>query len=121
MALMEKLYEAIGGRGVSRRLLLLRTRGRRSGQRRTVLLAYVRAGDVYLVGTGTRPPAWLLNLRADPEVEIQVGAVRLRARADVLDAQGRQKQMQQMTRQPAGWQRPGGLAVRLRPSGSNES
>lgn len=59
------------------RSLLLHTTGRRTGQRRTVALAYGRDGDVFLLVAsnfgGPRPPAWLVNLQAKPTAEIRVG------------------------------------------------
>jgi deazaflavin-dependent oxidoreductase (nitroreductase family) len=67
--------------------LLLHTTGRRTGQQRTVALAYGRDGDGFLiVGSnfgGPRPPAWLANLRADPKAEINLGHRRLRVTADI--------------------------------------
>ena len=69
--------------------LLLRTTGRRSGAVRTNALVYARDGDDYLVvasnGGQPKPPAWLLNLRAKPDVEIQIGRERKRATARVLE------------------------------------
>jgi deazaflavin-dependent oxidoreductase (nitroreductase family) len=63
--------------------LLLRTTGRRSGVTRTNSLVYARDGADYLVvasrGGSDQPPAWLLNLEAGPEVEIQVGRERQKA------------------------------------------
>jgi deazaflavin-dependent oxidoreductase (nitroreductase family) len=60
--------------------LMLRTTGRRSGLRRTNALVYGKDGDRLLVvasnGGHRKPPAWLLNLEADPEVEVQVGVRR---------------------------------------------
>jgi F420H(2)-dependent quinone reductase len=57
--------------------LLLTTTGRRSGQSRTHGLTYCRdRGDIIVVasnGGSDRPPAWLLNLEADPEVTVRVG------------------------------------------------
>lgn len=57
--------------------LLLRTTGRRSGEPRTTALVYGRDGDNLMVvasnGGHRRPPAWLLNLVAQPRIEIQVG------------------------------------------------
>jgi deazaflavin-dependent oxidoreductase (nitroreductase family) len=52
-------------------LMLLRTRGRRSGLRREVPLGYViREGSVWCVaGYGATTP-WYLNLVADPRVEL---------------------------------------------------
>jgi deazaflavin-dependent oxidoreductase (nitroreductase family) len=65
--------------------LLLTTTGRRSGQPRTTPLIYGRYGDDYLIvaskGGSDEPPAWYENLRAEPEVELQVRDERFRARA----------------------------------------
>lgn len=58
--------------------LLLITRGRKTGRLRRCALIYGRMGDAYVVvaskGGHPRHPLWYLNLRANPEVEIQVGA-----------------------------------------------
>jgi deazaflavin-dependent oxidoreductase (nitroreductase family) len=88
----EKIYKATDGRVGHRVLgvpcLLLRTTGRRSGATRTNGLVYARDGDDYLVvaskGGDDKPPAWLLNLQANPAVEIQIGRERQDARAKVL-------------------------------------
>jgi deazaflavin-dependent oxidoreductase (nitroreductase family) len=65
--------------------LLLTTKGRRSGQPRTTPLIYGRHGDDYLIvaskGGSDEPPAWYENLRAEPEVELQVRDERFRAKA----------------------------------------
>ena len=65
--------------------LLLTTKGRKSGEPRTTPLIYGRDGDRYLV-VGSRGGApehaqWYRNLRANPEVQIQVAADRFPARA----------------------------------------
>jgi deazaflavin-dependent oxidoreductase (nitroreductase family) len=69
--------------------LLLTTRGRKSGKLRRTALIYGGDGDRYLVvaSTGGAPanPAWYLNLVDNPEVEVQVGAARFRARARTAD------------------------------------
>jgi deazaflavin-dependent oxidoreductase (nitroreductase family) len=69
--------------------LLLRTTGRRSGATRTNALVYARDGQDYLVvasnGGGDQPPAWLHNLRAKPEVEIQVARERRTATARIVE------------------------------------
>lgn len=56
-------------------VLLLRTRGRVSGQVREVLVAYVEVDGVPHVcaanGGSDRPPAWYLNLKAGEPVEIE--------------------------------------------------
>ncbi|SCE83843.1 deazaflavin-dependent oxidoreductase, nitroreductase family [Micromonospora haikouensis] len=73
--------------------LLITTRGRRSGQLRRTALIYGRDGDrVVLVasnGGAATHPAWYLNLVADPEVELQIGAERFRGRARTASAQER--------------------------------
>lgn len=88
-----KLYKATDGR-VGHRLLgvptlMLRTTGRRSGTVRTNALVYARDGADYLVvaskGGSDEAPAWLLNLKAKPEVEIQLGRQREQATAKVIE------------------------------------
>ncbi len=68
--------------------LLLRVRGARSGVIREVPLLYVPDGDdVLLVGSGggaEREPAWVHNLRANPEVVTLRGGREERRRATVL-------------------------------------
>jgi deazaflavin-dependent oxidoreductase (nitroreductase family) len=65
--------------------LLLTTKGRRSGEQRTIPLIYGRSGDDFLIvaskGGSDEPPAWYANLRAEPEVEVQVLDDRFTARA----------------------------------------
>jgi F420H(2)-dependent quinone reductase len=89
----DKLYKATDGRIGHRVLgvptLLLRTTGRRSGVTRTNSLVYALDGADYLVvaskGGADQPPAWLLNLEAKPEVEIQVGRKRQNGRCRVVE------------------------------------
>jgi deazaflavin-dependent oxidoreductase (nitroreductase family) len=93
LRLHEQLYKRTDGRVGPRMIgvptLLLRTTGRRSGATRTNGLVYARDGDDYLVvasnGGADRPPAWLHNLRANPEVEIQIGRERRRGTARVVE------------------------------------
>src|SRR4051794_37373315 len=57
-------------------ILLLTTKGRKSGEERTTPLIYGTAGDDYVIvaskGGADEPPAWYVNLEADPDVEAQV-------------------------------------------------
>jgi deazaflavin-dependent oxidoreductase (nitroreductase family) len=70
--------------------LLLVTRGRRTGRPRRTALFYWRDGDDYLVvvSNGGRPryPDWYLNLIADPQVAVQVGADLFPAQAHLATA-----------------------------------
>ena len=74
-------YRVSGGRightagGI--RNLLLTTTGRRSGEQRTVALAYLADGDTFVLvasnGGRDQHPAWWLNLQGEPRATIQVG------------------------------------------------
>lgn len=65
--------------------LLLHTVGAKSGRPRTNPLTYARDGDAYLIvaslGGSDRNPAWYHNLRAHPDVEINVGPKRFAVKA----------------------------------------
>lgn len=89
----EAVYKAtdgrVGHRAIGVPTLLLRTTGRRSGQPRTNALVYARDGDTYLLvasnGGADRPPAWLHNVKANPDVGIQIGRERRNASARVIE------------------------------------
>jgi deazaflavin-dependent oxidoreductase (nitroreductase family) len=92
LKLHERLYKATDGRLGHKMIgvptLLLRTTGRKSAQTRTNALVYANDGDAYLVvasnGGADKPPAWLFNLEADGDVEIQIGRRRQKATATAL-------------------------------------
>src|SRR3982751_1416268 len=73
--------------------LLLTTKGRRSGEPRELPLIYAPWEDAYLIvaskGGADAPPAWYLNLEADPEVEVQVKEDRFKAKARVATAEAK--------------------------------
>lgn len=56
--------------------LLLTTKGRKSGEPRTVALIYRQVGDKSVIiaskGGSATHPAWFLNILADPHVEVQI-------------------------------------------------
>ena len=66
-------------------VLVLTTTGRRSGEPRTTVVAYLRHGDAFASAGlnlgGPRDPAWALNLRADPAARIQVNGEELEVTA----------------------------------------
>ena len=70
--------------------LLLTTSGRKSGEPLLLPLIYGKDGDNYLVvaskGGAPGHPAWYLNLAANPEVEVQVGPDKFRAKARAATA-----------------------------------
>ena len=87
------------GAGVVPTLLLV-TVGHKSGQLRDLPLIYGESDGSYVViasrgGTPTHP-SWFLNLQADPDCELQVGAKRLKARARVAEGAERERLWKQM-------------------------
>ena len=68
---------------------LVTTVGRKSGQLRTVPLCYLREGDaiVLVASQGGLPtnPQWYFNVKANPEVQIEIGKQRRGYRARVAD------------------------------------
>lgn len=94
----KRLYRWSGGRVGARManlpVLLLDTVGRRSGEQRTNALTYLPWGDACVVIASLlgepKHPAWYHNLRARPEVRIQVGPRRIAARA--RDAEGDERE-----------------------------
>jgi len=80
----------IGSNVMGAPILLLDTTGRKTGRRYTTPLLYLNDGDHLIViasnGGSDRDPAWWRNLRAAPQVEVQVQNKRKRVRAEA--AQG---------------------------------
>ncbi len=68
--------------------LLLTTRGRRSGKRRTVVLQFLPDGDAMIVAAandgGAPHPGWYHNLTGDPAAEVEVMGRRMPVRAERL-------------------------------------
>ena len=86
-------------RGVN--TLLLTTRGRKTGKLRRTALIYGEDGGRYLIvasqGGARLHPSWYLNLVADPEVELQVGAEKFPARAHTATASSKPRLWKLMT------------------------
>jgi deazaflavin-dependent oxidoreductase (nitroreductase family) len=70
----------IGHRTLGIPSLLLHTVGAKTGAARTASLTYARDGDNYLIvaskGGDPKAPGWYHNLKANPDVEINVGPKR---------------------------------------------
>jgi deazaflavin-dependent oxidoreductase (nitroreductase family) len=79
------LYRIGMAEQLGRSTLLLTTRGRKTGRRRTTPLNYLAEGDVTYVLSGSGLGSdWLRNLQADPHVQVQVGRRRFDARAEMV-------------------------------------
>ena len=65
--------------------LLLTTTGRKSGQKYIFPLFYGEDGNSFIIvaskGGAPEHPGWYRNILANPEVEVQVGTKKIRARA----------------------------------------
>lgn len=85
LLLHDKVYKATDGR-IGQPIpggpptLILHTVGAKTGQQRANSLAYAKDGDDYLVvaskGGEPKAPGWYHNLKAKPQVEINVGPKR---------------------------------------------
>jgi proline iminopeptidase len=80
--------------------LLLTTTGRKSGEKQLVPLIYGKTdgGVVVIASKGGAPadPGWYRNLAKNPEVEVQVGTDRFRAKASIVEGPERSKLWDQM-------------------------
>jgi deazaflavin-dependent oxidoreductase (nitroreductase family) len=94
-------YRVTGGRvghalpGSPIRLLLLDHVGAKSGTKRTSPLLYVRDGENLAIvaskGGYPKNPAWLYNLKANPETTVQVGSHRLEVNARLATREERER------------------------------
>jgi deazaflavin-dependent oxidoreductase (nitroreductase family) len=82
-------------------VLLLQTTGRRSGRTRTTPMQYLADGDTFVVvasnAGAARPPAWYLNLRANPHARVEVGPRSVDVRAHEAAGQERAKLWRRLT------------------------
>jgi proline iminopeptidase len=81
--------------------LILTTTGRKSGEERKNALIYGMHGDdpVVVASKGGNPahPGWYVNLRENPEVQVQIRGDRFRARARDATPEERAELWPQMT------------------------
>jgi deazaflavin-dependent oxidoreductase (nitroreductase family) len=67
----------LSGPMAGRQIMLLTTKGRRSGQERTVVIGYRPSGDRFVVIASANgapsDPAWYRNLQAHPHATAEVG------------------------------------------------
>lgn len=72
-----------------RNLLLLTTKGAKSGNEGTTPLVYSKDGDRYVIiasmGGAPKSPAWYHNIVANPDVTLEVGKDTFKAKAAVAE------------------------------------
>jgi deazaflavin-dependent oxidoreductase (nitroreductase family) len=82
-----------------RNLMILTTKGARSGQDRSAIVTYTRDGDRYAIagskGGASTHPAWYHNLKANPLVTVEVRGEEFRARAIVTSGPERDRLWEQ--------------------------
>jgi F420H(2)-dependent quinone reductase len=83
----------VGGKVGKAPVLLLTTTGRKSGQSRTAPVVYLADGErLVVIGSNaghSKTPAWSLNLKANPDAEVEVGRRRTKVRARVAEGEER--------------------------------
>lgn len=95
MAEIREYGHPMTGWFVGRDVFLLTTTGARSGEPRTIPLAYSRDGDRFVVtaskGGAPTNPAWYFNLLADPMATIEVDLETIKVRATTAEGAERQR------------------------------
>jgi len=90
----------VGGMFEGAPLLLLTTTGSKTGQARVAPLAYTMDDDRFVViaskGGAATHPDWYFNLRATPEVTVEVGTEKFPARAAIQHGEERKRLFDQM-------------------------
>jgi len=80
--------------------LLITTIGRKTGKPRAMPLLYGEMGESFIIvaskGGTPNHPVWYLNLEANPECDLMVGAKPVRARARVAEGEERERLWKQM-------------------------
>ncbi|MDQ4005576.1 MAG: nitroreductase family deazaflavin-dependent oxidoreductase [Actinomycetota bacterium] len=98
----------VGGRFEGHPLLLLHHRGARTGAERVNPLAYQALSDGAVAifgsrGGSSRNPDWYYNVRANPEVTVEVGTETFRARARVAEGEERARIWERQKREVPGF------------------
>ncbi|MGI5273556.1 nitroreductase family deazaflavin-dependent oxidoreductase [Nonomuraea sp. CA-218870] len=97
----------VGGYFEGSDLLLLTTTGARSGRRVTTPVMYLEDGGRLVViaskGGADDNPAWYHNLRANPEVTVEVGTETYEAKATVVDRGERDRLYARMVEKAPGF------------------
>lgn len=77
----------IGGSIGNNPVLLLTTKGRKSGKQRTVPVMYFMDGPAYVVtasaGGAAKNPGWFFNVRGNPQATIEIGRQRINVIGEV--------------------------------------
>lgn len=109
------LYRWFGGRGVDsfggRKMMLLTTKGARSGKKHTVPIPYLEDGrDLVIVGSNWGKPTqpdWYWNVLANPAARVQRRRKRTKVTARVAKGEERERLWDRMVGFYAGYEKYG--------------
>jgi len=80
--------------------LKLTTTGRKSGQPRTAEIWFVTEGDHLFVQAGkAAQKGWLVNVKSNPQVGVDINGIKLRGRASVVTDPGEREHVLSLVRQ----------------------
>jgi deazaflavin-dependent oxidoreductase (nitroreductase family) len=90
----------VGGYFAGKTLLLLHTKGSKSRQERINPVAYIKDGNRFVViaskGGAPTHPDWYYNIRAHPQVTVEVGTEQFQAQAAIAEEPERTRLYNQM-------------------------
>ncbi len=82
-------------------ILILTTTGRKSGKKRDTPLQYTTDGDRFIIiasnGGAPKHPTWFLNLRANPQAQIQIRSQKIAVTASEASGDERTRLWSQVT------------------------
>ena len=85
----------VGGMFAGAPMILITTKGAKSGTERTTPLVYSRDGDRYVIiasmGGAPTNPQWYHNVRANPELTVEVGTEKFKAKATIPEGSERDR------------------------------
>ena len=97
----------VGGKVGGGPVLLLTTTGRKSGEPRTAPVLYLADGERFVVintnAGNAKTPAWSLNLRANPDAEVEVGRRKMKVRGRIAEGEERTDLWRRHMQQYSGW------------------
>jgi deazaflavin-dependent oxidoreductase (nitroreductase family) len=96
---IRKHGKATSGPFLGRDVLVLTTKGAKSKEERTTPLVYSKEGNHYVIvaskGGAPTHPHWFHNLREHPEVTVETGGEKFKARARIEDGEHYERLYQQ--------------------------
>ena len=85
----------VGGQFAGAPMVLLTTRGAKSGKTYVHPLVYTRDGNKYVIiasfAGGPKNPSWFHNLVANPTVTLEIGAEKFQAKASIASGAERER------------------------------